>query len=174
MPSSSQLKKPQKFDCRICKILDEDGFNEDLYEDHWNDNPLGCPFFAQMDPETKLEYARRAQLCFGCLDNDYVFKPYHAHVDCVGQNKNWVFSCNEETCCRMFIICLDHQDQNREMLESAAAWWRENGVEIVNSDSSSLPNIHTVSDSDDDEWDVGGDEGGGEGATRVEPNSSQA
>ena len=167
----TQFKKPQTFDCRICKILDEEGIEEDLYNNHWSDSPLGCPYFAQMDHESKIEYARKARLCFGCLDNDYIFKPYRTHADCVGKNRNWFFSCNEENCSRMFIICLDHEDQNREMLENTAEWWRERGIESVNTvsmsqkpsdDSGPRPDIHTISDSDD-EWDV----------DDVEPSSSK-
>ena len=164
----TQFKKPQTFDCRICKILEDEGIEEDLYNNHWSDSPLGCPYFAQMDRESKIEYAKKAVLCFGCLDNDYIFKPYRAHADCVGKNRNWLFSCNEENCSRMFIICLDHEDQNREMLENTAEWWKERGIESVNTvsmsqqssdDSSPHPEIHTISDSDD-EWDVVGDDRG--------------
>ena len=174
----TQFKKPQTFDCRICKILEDEGIEEDLYNNHWSDSPLGCPYFAQMDRESKLEYAKKARLCFGCLDNDYIFKPYRAHADCVGKNRNWLFSCNEENCSRMFIICLDHEDQNREMLENTAEWWKERGIEFVNTvsmsqqysdDSGPRPEIHTISDSDD-EWDVVSDD---RGSANVEPDSSQ-
>ena len=175
----TQFKKPQTFDCRICKILEDEEIEEDLYNNHWSDSPLGCPYFAQMDHESKIEYARKARLCFGCLDNDYIFKPYRTHADCVGKNRNWFFSCNEENCSRMFIICLDHEDQNREMLENTAEWWRERGIEFVNTvsmsqkssdDSSSRPEIHTISDSDD-EWDMVGND---RGSADVKPDSSQA
>ena len=64
------------------------------------------------------------------------------------------------------------------MLENTAEWWRERGIEAVNTvsmsqkspdDSSPGPEIHTISDSDD-EWDVSDNRGSAD----VEPDSSQA
>ena len=123
------FKYPQRLDkCRICALLDQDGVTEGLYEDHLTDNPVGCPLFANMNIQTKAKYIVRAKFCWSCLDGDYIHRPGQQHSDCpAARDKRWYFTCNNSKCRKMFIICPDHSEANKEKLQKTEKWWKSKG-----------------------------------------------
>ena len=76
--SHNLFKKPRKFDeCRICAVLETEGVDNDLYEDHISDDVVGCPKFQAMSCDERRRISLKAKFCLRCCDKDTVFVPDH-------------------------------------------------------------------------------------------------
>ena len=80
------FKTPRRYeDCKICNILQCEGDTEDLFEDHFANQPFGCARFIKMNIADRLNYVKEANVCSSCLDAD---TPANAKShDCKGKRE---------------------------------------------------------------------------------------
>ena len=72
--ATATYNPPQRYDnCKICKVLDEEGDTNNLYEEHTSDVAVGCPRFANMPTKIRTKYATKAKICPNCLDPKFIF-----------------------------------------------------------------------------------------------------
>ena len=72
-PSLIAFKPPKRHEeCRICQQLEKDGDTKDLYDNHVHSYPSGCPRYVQMSLRERFELCKKARICKGCHDPDYL------------------------------------------------------------------------------------------------------
>ena len=114
-------------ECRVCRTLEAEGDNEDLYDDHYGTTVYGCPRFASMVTTERLRVGKKAQLCLDCFDADFVYRPRLRHPSCPVSERPRFYTCNHRGCYRHFFVCPDHVDENAEQLENSAKFWTSRG-----------------------------------------------
>ena len=121
-------------ECKICKVLEDDGDYEDLYDDHFGKTPFGCPRFASMTCGTRLQMVYRTKICQFCLDPNYVHKrrgERHRNCPAFSSSGSFKHSCN--SCKYHYLICERHMEENEEKLEQSRTFWSEQGKYFSNS-----------------------------------------
>ena len=115
---------PFRFEaCRICCQLEKDGDTDDIYEDHTNKYPFGCPRFAQMTTRSRAKMANQIMLCLFCLDGKFVRKSGAAHANCPTLQKTQSYTCKANNCNLHYLICEKHVKVNKEALERSQKFW---------------------------------------------------
>ena len=120
--------------CKICKVLEDDGDYEDLYDDHFGKTPFGCPRFANMTCGTRLQMVYRTKICQFCLDPNYVHKrkgERHRNCPALSSSGSFKHSCN--SCKYHYLVCERHIEENEEKLEQSRTFWSEQGKYFSNS-----------------------------------------
>merc|ERR1711884_379259 len=113
--------------CRICKCLEEAGQTENLYEDHFAPYPAGCPRFAQMSTLQRKEIVDLARICIFCLDFKYVHRVGVQHPNCPAFKGPVFYSCQNQSCKLHYLVCDEHEDDNKEKLERTSRLWSNRG-----------------------------------------------
>ena len=114
--------------CRICKYLEEAGQTEDLlYEDHFAPYPAGCPRFAQMSTPQRKEIVDLVRFCTFCLDFKYVHRDGVQHPNCPAFKGPVFYSCQNQSCRLHYLVCDEHEDDNKEKLERTSRLWSNRG-----------------------------------------------
>ena len=106
--------------CRICKRLEFQGDNKDLYEAHQGNYPTHCPRWAGMNNEERAEIARDAKFCLYCLDPKVTFNRYEHPKVCPVRTQKNKYSCTNERCRLHSWICSRHKSENAELLQGFA------------------------------------------------------
>ena len=106
--------------CRICKRLEFQGDNKDLYEAHQGNYPTHCPRWAGMNNEERAGIARDAKFCLYCLDPKITFNRYEHPKVCPVRTQKNKYSCTNERCRLHSWICSKHKGENTELLQSFA------------------------------------------------------
>ena len=142
------FKRPERVEqCRICRVLENEGDCVDIYEDHYGNQPFSCPRFAAMTNAERRKYVIAAKICIFCLDGDYQHKSGQKHNDCPPLLSPKHYSCNGQGCKEHYLVCTKHLNHplNKEKFEKIQKFWEVRGkafshnVSII-SLSSSLPN----------------------------------
>ena len=119
MPNLLVYNPPRRdVNCRVCKTLESIGDTVQLYDNHVNSYPTGCPRYIGFSIEERNNIARRARLCLRCHDPNYVFKhndPTHKCI--VGRNKKSKYTCSNNECTFHMWVCNDHKAENNAFLE---------------------------------------------------------
>ena len=124
----SKMKQPRRNEkCRVCKVLESEGDNEDLYDDHYGASAYGCPRMAGMITTERLRVGKKAQLCLDCLDADFVYRPRSKHLSCPVAERPQFYTCEHRGCRRHFFVCPDHLDRNKRKLENSVKFWTDKG-----------------------------------------------
>ena len=106
--------------CRICKRLEFQGDNKDLYEAHQGNYPTHCPRWAGMNNEERAKLAREAKFCLYCLDPKVNFNRYEHPKVCPVRTQKNKYSCTNERCRLHSWICSKHKSENAELLQGFA------------------------------------------------------
>ena len=84
MPALAMFKPPRRDEkCRICGSLEADGDTSNLYDNHFNSYPTGCPRYIGMTVDQRMNVALKAKLCLKCHDPDYIYKPIGSKHTCL-------------------------------------------------------------------------------------------
>ena len=105
--------------CRICQTLESKGDTQNIYEDHVHSFPSGCPRYAAMTTEQRLDIASKAKLCLKCHDPDYQYKKGDSH-DCrivKFKNVKGRFTCKDPKCLQHMWVCVTHKESNKADLQ---------------------------------------------------------
>ena len=93
------FKRPERFEqCRICRVLENEGNCEGVYEDHYGNQPFSCPKFADMTNSERRRLITAAKMCIFCLDQDYIHKTGQKHVDCPPLQSPKHYTCKGQGC----------------------------------------------------------------------------
>ena len=114
------FRPPKKLPgCRVCKQLELQGDNKDLYDDHHGNFPTGCPRWAGMKNEERLAIAKDAKFCLRCMDPKVFFDPTNRgkHQCTITQATKNRYSCSNTRCCFHCWVCTNHKEENKEMLQ---------------------------------------------------------
>ena len=122
------FKRPERFElCRICRVLENEGNCEGIYEDHYGNQPFSCPKFADMTNSERRRLTTAAKMCIFCLDGDYVHKTGQKHVDCPPLQSPKHYTCKSQGCKEHYLVCTKHPNQNKEKLEKNVKFWEDRG-----------------------------------------------
>ena len=146
---TKRFNTPTRFEqCRICNYLQTEGDCRNLFEDHYSNQPFGCPRFAEMTCTQRKKYAMLAKICIFCLDGDYIYKKGTAHPNCPAMNGNKFFTCKSSGCKEHYLVCDKHSSQNQEMIDKNKKFWGDRHKVFSNvSIISPAPNLLDVSHS---------------------------
>ena len=126
-------KGPQRSPaCRICKKLEAKGDTAGLYENHLGNYATGCPRYAALTTEERMDITRQAKICLRCLDPKatWVFKD--GHKDCqVSKTKKNRFSCTNSNCSWHSWICTHHKAENSDLLNKFVDEMSKKGITFV-------------------------------------------
>ena len=126
---------PQRDDkCRICTQLEAEGDTANLYDDHCQSVPVGCPRFAAMPQKDKLSMIKKAKLCNFCMDSTAIVKPGVLHAKCPVLSSKKFYTCLGDDCKVHFSLCDNraHSKLNKKKVEKAKDWWERKGIVYAN------------------------------------------
>ena len=116
--------------CRICIQLEQMGDTDGIYEDHFTNNPYGCPRFAAMSISERRNMVFKCRICRFCPDADYIHKKkFDRHQNCPAFNNKGAgsssFNCSQ--CKHHFLICEQHCTENKDKLGNCLKFWTSKG-----------------------------------------------
>ena len=106
------------------------GDTDGIYEDHFTNNPYGCPRFAAMSISERRNMVFKCRICRFCLDADYIHKKkFDRHQNCPAFNSKGAgsssFNCSQ--CKHHFLICEQHCTENKDKLGNCLKFWTSKG-----------------------------------------------
>ena len=110
-------------DCRICRQLETQGDNRNLYDDHYGNYPTHCPRWAEMTMSERLTILQQAGYCDHCLDPKKKFRNVrevleHKRDECAVSRKKNRYSCTVPNCSLHSWCCKPHRHKNDELLRA--------------------------------------------------------
>ena len=136
IPTGAVVYNPPQRDekCRICTQLEADGDTANLYDDHCQSVPVGCPRFAAMPQKEKLSMIKKAKMCNFCMDSTAIVKPGVLHARCPVLSSKKFYTCLGDDCKVHFSLCdnKEHIKLNKKKTEKARAWWERKGKTYAN------------------------------------------
>ena len=121
MPALAMYKPPRRDDkCRICSTLEAEGDTSNLYDNHLNSFPTGCPRYIGMRVDQRFNIAAKAKFCLKCHDPEYIYKPKDPKHKClITPTKKSRYTCTgkDGKCLFHMWTCCQHKNENEEGLK---------------------------------------------------------
>ena len=132
--------------CRICTQLEAEGDTKNIYDDHTQSVPVGCPRFAAMPQKEKLSMIKKAKLCNFCMDSTAIVKQGVLHAKCPVLQSKKFYTCLGDNCKVHFSLCdnKEHIKLNKKKFEAARTWWEKKGIKYANIAYMSRPTCNEV------------------------------
>ena len=84
----SSFPQPKKFpECRICKVLQNQGGSAGLFQNHVSDYATGCPV-SSLGTEQRFVIVKEAKLCSKCMRKDITASREHCRSCSVNEKKH--------------------------------------------------------------------------------------
>ena len=100
MPNLWMYDPPKRdVNCRICKTLENTGDTIQLYDNHVNSYPTGCPRYIGFSITERNAIARKAKFCLKCHDPNYIFQHKDTDHKCIiNRKKKSKYTCSNDSC----------------------------------------------------------------------------
>ena len=85
-PLYGELFPAPNKDCRICKQLEKQRGQTNLFLNHLGKFVHGCPKFTALSQEERMKVCKEAQVCLVCISPKVAFTPAHI-TDCSIQSE---------------------------------------------------------------------------------------